>query len=128
MDKMDAHDLQEIFRHIEGAKQYILITDDGDHTRAYMKGGNLNYAYMLSGLFDEHPDVYELLHAVNKAHALRNKLAQEMGEDEADRAIAVLFRAMHGDALEGRDRGEDASAKSAHSMEDMLRELGLDNK
>ena len=123
----DHHDNKEIGREIQSAQKFILIMDDGDHTRAYMKVCNLDYAYMLSGLFDEHPHVYELLHAVNQAHALRNKMAQEIGEDEADRAIAVLFRAMYGDALGGRDKGEGASANSAHTMEDMLRELGLDN-
>jgi hypothetical protein len=121
----DHHDFQEIFRQIEDAKKYILIIDDGDHTHAYMRGCNLDYAHMLSGLFNEHPHVYELMHAVKEAHVLRDKMAEEMGEDEADHAIAVMFRAMFGDALED---GGEAPNPATHSMEDMLRELGLDNK
>ena len=121
----DHHDFQEIFREIEDAKKYILIIDDGDHTHAYMRGCNLDYAHMLSGLFNEHPHIYELMHAVKEAHVLRDKMAEEMGEDEADRAIAVMFRAMFGDAL---GDGGEAPNPATHSMEDMLRELGLDNK
>ena len=70
------HDFQEIFRQIEDAKKYILILDDGNMTRAYMRGCNLDYAHMLSGLFDEHPHIYELMHAVKEAHALRDKMAE----------------------------------------------------
>ena len=121
----DHHDFQEIFREIEDAKKYILIIDDGDHTHAYMRGCNLDYAHMLSGLFDEHPHIYELMHAIKEAHTLRNKMAEEMGEDEADRASAVMVRAMFGDALED---GDEAPNPATHSMEDMLRELGVDNK
>ena len=121
----DHHDYDEIGREIQSAKKYILILDDGNLTRAYMRGCNLDYAHMLSGLFDEHPHIYELMHAIKEAHTLRDKMAEEMGEDEADRAIAVMFRAMFGDALED---GDEAPNPATHSMEDMLRELGLDNK
>ena len=121
----DHHDYDEIGREIQSAKKYILILDDGNLTRAYMRGCNLDYAHMLSGLFDEHPHIYELMHAIKEAHTLRNKMAEEMGEDEADRAIAVMFRAMFGDALED---GDEAPNPATHSMKDMLRELGLDNK
>ena len=122
----DHHDYDEIGREIQSAKKYILIMDDGDHTRAYMRGCNLDYAHMLSGLFNEHPHIYELMHAIKEARTLRDKMAEEMGEDEADRAIAVMFRAMFGDAL--GDGGEAPDPEATHSMEDMLRELGLDNK
>ena len=121
----DHRDYDEIGREIQSAKKYILILDDGNLTRAYMRGCNLDYAHMLSGLFDEHPHIYNLMHAVKEAHTLRDKMAEEMGEDEADRAIAVMFRAMFGDALED---GGEAPNPATHSMEDMLRELGLDNK
>jgi len=122
----DHHDYDEIGREIQSAKKYILIMDGGEQTRAYMRGCNLDYAHMLSGLFNEHPHIYELTHAVKEAHTLRNKMAEEMGEDEADRAIAVMFRAVFGDAL--GDGGEAPDPEATHSMEDMLRELGLDNK
>ena len=85
----DHHDYDEIGREIQSAKKYILILDDGNLTRAYMRGCNLDYAHMLSGLFDEHPHIYELMHAIKEARTLRDKMAEEMGEDEADRAIAV---------------------------------------
>ena len=128
----DHHDYDEIGREIERAQNYILIMSDGDHTRAYMRGSAIDHATMLSGLFDEHPHLYGLMHEIKKAMAIHATMVEELGEEEAERAAQVLLRAMLGGMIQDNSddeaEGEAPDPEATHSMEDMLRELGLDNK
>tara|TARA_R100001443_G_scaffold94153_1_gene100763 strand:+ start:401 stop:766 length:366 start_codon:yes stop_codon:yes gene_type:complete len=120
-----SHEKKEAVESLVGSEQYLLMAADAEGISTYTYAEGHILASMLMNFFNEHPDIYKLMHEAKMASEIGQMAEKALGTEKAQELVGMLSQ------LLSQGEEEEEEEEEGLSMDDMQKFMdGLfsDNK